>query len=119
MPEGGDAAQVQLWDRSQFHRNQRDTRLIQAGIRVNINRSHPPHGGNVAAESVHKSSAGGSERRRDKTKAERPEAEERELNPTDGGGAQVPQQAPGTGLKSTHLSGRACRSGGEGAAGRT
>lgn len=53
-------------------------------------------------------------RRRDKTKAERSEAEERELNPTDGGGAQVPQQAPGTGLKSTHLSGRACRSGGEG-----
>lgn len=52
---------------------------------MNINRSHPPHGGRAAAENFHKSSTEGTERRRDvpQTKAERLEAEERKKNPTD------------------------------------
>lgn len=41
---------------------------------MNINRSHPPHGGKVAAENSHKSSTEGTERGRDElgTQAERP-----------------------------------------------
>lgn len=56
---------------------------------MNTNRSHPPHGGNVAAENFHKSSTEGTERRRDEpqTRGRGGEAKPHRR-------AQGPQQAP-------------------------